>query len=294
MLKAYCNERKQLVETGLRELLPQLNAPELAGVLTESMGYSLFAGGKRLRPILLMAAAEALGADGKQFLPCACALEMIHTYSLIHDDLPAMDNDDFRRGKPTNHKVYGEAVAILAGDALLTGTFELIATQRGVAPEILLAVSREIAQAAGSKGMIGGQVIDMLFEEKQADLRTLQQMHRGKTGALFCAAIRSGALLGGATDKQLAALTGYAEYLGLAFQITDDIIDVTGTQEAIGKPVGSDAKNLKSTYVTLFGLEQAAAHAQAAVDNALEQLTDFGEQAAVLRELVRQILARDH
>lgn len=294
MLKAYCNERKQLVETGLRELLPQLNAPELAGVLTESMGYSLFAGGKRLRPILLMAAAEALGADGKQFLPCACALEMIHTYSLIHDDLPAMDNDDFRRGKPTNHKVYGEAVAILAGDALLTGAFELIATQRGVAPEILLAVSREIAQAAGSKGMIGGQVIDMLFEEKQADLRTLQQMHRGKTGALFCAAIRSGALLGGATDKQLAALTGYAEYLGLAFQITDDILDVTGTQEAIGKPVGSDAKNLKSTYVTLFGLEQAAAHAQAAVDNALEQLTDFGEQAAVLRELVRQILARDH
>ncbi|WP_346354186.1 polyprenyl synthetase family protein [Azotosporobacter soli] len=294
MLVNYCQGRKVLIENAMREFLAQIHAPSLAEILNQSMDYSLFAGGKRLRPILLMAAAEAVGTDGRIFLPCACALEMIHTYSLIHDDLPAMDNDDFRRGKPTNHKVYGESIAILAGDALLTGAFELIAKQPQVAPEVLLRVSGEIAQAAGSKGMIGGQVIDILFEQKQADLATLQEMHRGKTGALFCAAIRSGALLADATDLQLKALTEYAENLGLAFQITDDILDVTGTQENIGKPVGSDVKNMKSTYATLFSLTEARQHAKNAIDSAVESLAIFGESADVLRELVRQLLSRNH
>lgn len=293
MLKTYFEERKLLVENELRKIMPVLAAPEPAEVLNEAAAYSLLAGGKRLRPILLMAAAEAVGGEGERFLPCACALEMIHTYSLIHDDLPAMDNDDYRRGKLTNHKVYGEAVAILAGDALLTGAFEMIAAQPGVEAATLLKIVREVAAAAGSKGMIGGQIIDLVCENKTIDLATLQKMHRGKTGALFCAAIRSGALLGGADEKELAALTEYAEYLGLAFQITDDILDVTGTEEMIGKPVGSDQKNLKSTYVTLFSLPEAQLHAQAAVEKALECLNIFDDKAAVLRELVKLILRRD-
>lgn len=293
MLQTYFTERKLLIEEALKKTSHLLAAPELGGILTEAMQYSLMAGGKRLRPILLMAAAEAVGGDGRRFLPCACALEMIHTYSLVHDDLPAMDNDDYRRGKLTNHKVYGEAIAILAGDALLTGAFELIASQPNVEAFTLLQVTREIAQAAGSKGMIGGQVIDLLFEERQADLAALQEMHRGKTGALFRAAIRSGALLAGADARQLAALTEYAEYLGLAFQITDDILDVSGTQEKIGKPVGSDAKNLKSTYATLFSLPEASSHAENAVEKAIDSLEIFGERAAILRELVSMILSRD-
>ena len=257
------------------------------------MNYSLMAGGKRLRPILIMAAADALGVDGEKFLRLSTSIEFIHTYSLIHDDLPAMDNDDYRRGKLTNHKVFGEALAILAGDALLTMAFEIIATDKNVDAETKVKIITEMSKAAGAEGMVGGQVIDMQSENKKIDIQTLKQMHAAKTGALFCAAIRSGAILAGADEKQLANLTEYARQFGLAFQITDDILDVVGDEKTIGKPVGSDEKNHKSTYVTLGSLESAKALAQEAVDKAKASLVDFGENAEFLRALVDYLITRN-
>lgn len=261
--------------------------------LAESMEYSLMAGGKRLRPILVMAAADAVGARGTDFVQAACGIEMIHTYSLIHDDLPAMDNDDYRRGKLTNHKVFGEALAILAGDALLTQAFEVILRQQGVPAQVLLEVLREMSIAAGPNGMVGGQVIDMLSEGKRISMEELRKMHMGKTGALFRAAIRSGAILGGASEAQLAALTTYADCFGLAFQITDDILDVVGDEAVIGKPVGSDERNEKSTYVTLTSLDEAKKLAADTVQQALEALEIFGDEAKFLRDLVKMLLERN-
>ena len=227
MFKAYCKAKLPLIDEALQKAMTIEG--EIAPTIFDSMRYSLFAGGKRLRPVLLLAAADAVGADGNKFLNVACGLEMIHTYSLIHDDLPAMDNDDYRRGKLTNHKVYGEGIAVLAGDSLLTYAFETMLSQEGVEPKTLLRVVKEIASAAGPEGMVGGQVIDMESEGKAVSLDTLQQMHRAKTGALFRAAVRAGAILGGASDEEVEALTVYAEKFGLAFQITDDILDVIGT-----------------------------------------------------------------
>ena len=291
MDKKQWNERIKLVEEALvRELgKDEALVPELA----DSMEYSLTAGGKRLRPILVMAAADAVGAKGTDFLHVACAIEMIHTYSLIHDDLPAMDNDDYRRGKLTNHKVYGEAMAILAGDALLTQAFEVILRQEGVPAEVLLQVVREMSVAAGPNGMVGGQVIDMLSEGKKISMAELRKMHMGKTGALFRAAIRSGAIMAGADEKQLEALTTYADCFGLAFQITDDILDVVGDEAVIGKPVGSDERNDKSTYVTLTSLEEARRLAADTVQKAVEALQIFGDKASFLRELVEMLLDRN-
>lgn len=291
MLKQYCSEKAELVDASLKKLVPSEHA--YAQVLFDSMRYSLFAGGKRLRPILLMAAADAVGAAGSNYLQAACSLEMIHTYSLIHDDLPAMDDDDYRRGKPTNHIVYGEGMAILAGDALLTAAFEVCLSQPGVQPAVLLEVTKEVARAAGAIGMVGGQAVDLLSEGKTLDAQTLQFMHQAKTGALFRAAIRSGAILAGASATQLEQLTVYAEQFGLAFQITDDILDVVGTQEKIGKPVGSDLRNHKATYVTIYSLEGANKLAQQAVDRALASLQDFGSEADILRSLVKHLLNRD-
>ena len=256
------------------------------------MAYSLMAGGKRLRPILLMAAADAVGVDGTRFLPVACALEMIHTYSLIHDDLPAMDNDELRRGKPTNHVVYGEGTAILAGDALLTLAFTVILRQKDVSAEALLRVVDEISRAAGAEGMVGGQMLDLEAENRQISIDELRRVHMGKTGALFRAALRSGAILAGAAEDQLEALTAYANHFGLAFQITDDILDVIGTAEEIGKPVGSDEKNHKSTYVSLTSLEDAQDLAHRTVQEAESDLYIFGERAAFLRELVGYLVNR--
>ncbi len=274
-------------------LVQELHMDEaLEPKLSESMKYSLMAGGKRLRPVLLMAAADAVGGDGDRFLVTGCAIEMIHTYSLIHDDLPAMDNDDFRRGKPTNHKVYGEGTAILAGDALLTLAFETMTRQKGVTAEAVVSVVKEMSIAAGSNGMVGGQSIDLESEDHAIDMDTLRRMHLGKTGALFRAAIRSGAILAGASEAQLSALTRYADAFGLAFQITDDILDVTGDEAAIGKPVGSDAKNHKSTYVTLTSLERAQELAASAVQEAMDALRGFGAEAEFLRELVSYLLKR--
>lgn len=288
--KAEWKKRADLVEEGLLRELKKV--PAYDETLEKAMEYSLMAGGKRLRPVLLMAAADAVGKDGAAFLTTGCAIEMIHTYSLIHDDLPAMDNDDYRRGKPTNHKVFGDGIAVLAGDALLTLAFEVILRQEGAAPETLVTVVSEMSRAAGPYGMVGGQVLDLEGEGRRLDLAALRKIHMGKTGALFCAAIRSGAILAGAKEEELAALTLYAERFGLAFQITDDILDVTGDEAAIGKPVGSDVRNEKATYVTLTSLEEAKKLAEDAVNEAVAALDIFGERAAFLRDLALFLLGR--
>lgn len=291
MMMGLWQDRKGFIE---KQLVHELERTvEIEETLSASMRYSLLAGGKRLRPVLLMAAADAVGAKGTDFVTTGCAIEMIHTYSLIHDDLPAMDNDDYRRGRKTNHKVYGDGMAVLAGDALLTLAFEVILRQEGVSNDTLVRVVREISTAAGASGMVGGQALDLVSEGKKIDMKTLRAMHMGKTGALFRASIRSGAILGGASKGQLLALTDYAEHFGLAFQITDDILDVTGDETLIGKPVGSDVRNDKSTYVTLTSLKRARELASDAVQNALRSLDSFGKKADFLRDLVSYLVNRE-
>lgn len=261
----------------------------------EAMRYSLFAGGKRVRPVLAIAAAEALGARIAGLLPIASSLELIHTYSLIHDDLPAMDNDDLRRGKPTCHKVYGDAVAILAGDGLLTMAFETLSDPgrlSSISAKRLLAVIREIATASGVHGMVGGQVVDMESEGREIDLPTLEYIHTRKTGALIRAAVRVGALYAGAGEKRLRALTRYGEMTGLAFQIADDILDITGTQEELGKDIGSDLKKGKKTFPAVYGLEESRRRAKEVVSHALEALKDLDRKADPLRELAKYIINR--
>lgn len=291
MFKELWEFRAGLVEKNLQLELAQTQI--LDENLARAMEYSLLSGGKKLRPVLLMAAADAVNGTGENFLTTASAVEMIHTYSLIHDDLPAMDNDDYRRGKLTNHKVFGEAMAILAGDALLTLAFEVVTRQKNTSYAAILSVIRELSTAAGAGGMVGGQAIDLESEGKTIDMATLRKMHMGKTGALFRAAIRSGAILASANRFQLAALTSYAENFGLAFQITDDILDVTGDEKNLGKPVGSDARNKKSTYVTLTSLEAAKKLAGDAVNDAVDALKIFGDEAEFLREMVKYLVERD-
>ena len=290
MLKEYCRSRAALVDAKLLTLISDKNEPT---IIFDAMRYSLMAGGKRLRPILLMAAADAVGARGTDYLQIACGLEMIHTYSLIHDDLPAMDNDDYRRGKLTNHKIYGEGMAILAGDGLLTAAFEVMLEQPNVEPLLLLRAVTAIAHAAGPSGMVGGQALDLISEGKQIDAATLKMIHQGKTGALFTASLRAGAIVAGAKKDKIDCLTEFGHHFGLAFQITDDILDVTGTQELIGKPVGSDEKNQKATYVSLFGLEKAKTLANEAVKDAKDSLSGFGSEANILRELTTYLLSRN-
>lgn len=295
-LKAYLQGQCNRIDTALDRFLP--DESELPHTLHKAMRYSVFAGGKRVRPILLLAACEAVGGDTERALPAACALEMIHTYSLIHDDLPAMDDDDFRRGNPTCHKVFGEATAILAGDALLTEAFKLASTLRYTAdcePAALLAVINEIATCAGSYGMVGGQVIDMESEgNADIDLATVQYIHTHKTGALIKASVVAGALLGGAAGRQLAAVTRYGEAAGLAFQIADDILDIEGTTEQIGKDAGSDEARGKATYPAIIGLSAAKEEAVAMMDEALRALEIFGPEAEPLREIARYIVQRSN
>lgn len=245
----------KITEDALRSYLPKGDLPQKA--LYDAMNYSIFAGGKRLRPMIMMMTAKMLGKAVETVLPFACAMEMIHTYSLIHDDLPAMDNDDLRRGKPTNHKVFGEATAILAGDALLTKAFEIAAkygTECAPCDKVLEAIS-VLAEAAGSEGMVGGQVIDISAEAETLD--DLKNMHSLKTGAIIRASGVIGAILSGADEAQIKAIDSYCYNLGIAFQIKDDILDVLGNEESLGKPIGSDAENNKSTYVTFCGIEKA-------------------------------------
>ena len=292
-LEAYLEAQQQRVETALDRYLPAPGA--YPPTLSEAMRYSVFAGGKRVRPILLLAAAGAVGGDGEAVLPAACAMEFVHTYSLIHDDLPAMDDDDYRRGQPTSHKVFGEAVAILAGDALLTYAFEVMAgpdlTNR-FAPAVLLEATHCLARAAGFSGMVGGQVVDMASEGRKVPLDVLEYIHRHKTAALFGAAVTIGGLLGGGSAPQLAALKCYGQAAGLAFQIADDVLDVEGDSAALGKRIGQDEKHGKATYPALLGMEASRQHAAALLNEALAALSDFDAAAERLRQLARFIVNR--
>jgi len=277
-----------MIEQGLAQL------PWNQDVLNQSMVYSLMGGGKRIRPVLALASAATVGGDVDVVLPSAVALEVIHTYSLIHDDLPAMDNDDYRRGRLSNHKVYGEANAILTGDALLTYAFELLAAPGANDPERQLRIIREVAVAAGKDGMVGGQVADVAGEGKTLNLADIEAIHKGKTGALLMASARLGGILGGGTDQQVQALTDYAQALGLAFQIKDDILDVVGNSEILGKPAGSDLRQGKATYVSLLGLEGAELQLHAQILKAHEALKPFNEAATFLSELAYYIEQRQH
>ena len=289
-LAAYMADRARAVDQALDRFLPAEAAPPES--LHKAMRYSVFAGGKRLRPVLVAAGAEVVGGTLAAVMPAACAVEMIHTYSLIHDDLPAMDNDDFRRGVPTNHKVFGEAIAILAGDALLTLAFRLLADSAGSDAQRLRNVVAEVADAAGSAGMVGGQVADIECEGKPADAAIVDYIHSHKTAALIRASIRSGALLAGATPAQLDALRAAGDALGLAFQIMDDILDITATSEELGKTAGKDQAQQKATYPAVHGLETSRRRAQALVADAHAALEPFGPPALPLRALGTFIIER--
>lgn len=292
-IKKYLKEKKELIDGALdRYISKERRYPEN---LYKSMHYSLAAGGKRLRPILALAAAEAVGGDRERTLPLACALEMIHTFSLIHDDLPAMDNDDLRRGQPTNHKVYGEGMAILAGDALLAEAFYCMTHPEkldSMPAELLLEVVRDVSSATGPRGMVGGQVIDIESEGKKLDLSELELLHLYKTGRLLSVSVTSGAKLAGAKDAELEALNRYGEAIGLAFQIADDILDIEGDVEEIGKPVGSDTGNNKATFPSIVGMKESKERAAELIDIAIEALKDFDEKADPLRQIARYIIER--
>ena len=292
-IKAYLARKKDIIDKTLEKLVPP--AKTFPPVIHEAMRYSLFAGGKRVRPVLAIAAAEAVGAATADLLPVAGALEIIHTYSLIHDDLPAMDDDDLRRGRPTCHKAYGEAIAILAGDGLLTMAFEVLSDPRrmkSIQARTMVSMIREIAVASGVFGMVGGQVVDIQSENKEIDFPTLEYIHTHKTGALIRASVRVGALYAKAGKRQFAALTRYGEMAGLAFQIVDDILDVTGKQEELGKDIGSDLEKGKKTFPSFLGLEESRRRAEEVVGEALDALKGFGRKADPLRELARFIINR--
>jgi geranylgeranyl diphosphate synthase type II len=290
--KEELKKRAKIVEEALERFLPPSTV--FPPLIHQAMRYSVMGGGKRIRPSLVMAGAEAVGGSAASVLPAACAVELIHVYSLIHDDLPAMDNDDYRRGKLTSHKVYGEAIAVLAGDALLTLAFQLLAENKAGRPEDTLKVIREAALGAGTKGLIGGQVVDIFSTGEEVDEVTLEYIHRNKTGALYRISVRTGAILAGARQDQLEALSRYAEHLGLAFQIKDDILDLVGEEKIIGKPVGSDLKNKKATYPALFGLENSREKASRECARALSAISGFGKEADFLRSLVNFVINRDY
>ena len=282
------------VEAALEAALPPESAwPE---TIHRAVRYSLFAGGKRIRPVLVLAAGEAVGGARAELVPLACAVELIHTYSLIHDDLPAMDNDDLRRGQPTSHKVFGEAIAILAGDALLTRAFHLLAELPAGASDALvrrrLAASAELGLACGTTGLIGGQVMDLESEGKAIDAASLERLHRAKTGALLKASVRGGAILGGASDEDLARLTRYADAIGLAFQVVDDVLDATEDAARLGKTAGKDQAAQKATYVSVHGLERARQLTTTLREDALAALQPLGPRGALLAALAREIVDR--
>ncbi len=296
-VRAYLNEKKEMVDAALERYFPK--APDFPPSLRQAIRHSLFAGGKRIRPILSIAAFEAVGGKGEGIFPLACALEMIHTYSLIHDDLPALDNDDLRRGKPTCHKAFGEAVAILAGDALLTEAFQLMTNGSALdlpsgKERLLLDLINRVAQAAGIAGMVGGQVVDVESEGKAVDLPTLQYIHTHKTGAMILVSVQTGARLGGAEGETLRAFTRYGERVGLAFQIADDVLNVVGKTELMGKSAGSDRPKKKATYPALLGIEESKKRARELTGLAVEALTRFGPEADPLREIARFIVLRDY
>ncbi len=292
-IEKYLEEKRQLVDRYLEAHLPPVGTSP--AVLQEAIRYSLLAGGKRIRPILTIAVAEAIGSPPASLLPVACAFEFIHTYSLIHDDLPAMDNDDFRRGKPTNHKVYGDGMAILAGDGLQTMAFEWCSRAdlvNDIEPYVQVQIIAELAIGSGNQGMVGGQVLDIQAENQQVELAELQNIHAHKTGKLIRASVRAGALLSGASLTQFEQLTGYAEDIGLAFQIADDVLNVTGTREELGKDANTDAERGKQTYPSFYGLEGAKKLAQECADRAIGRLSSFDDKADPLRGIAQYIVSR--
>jgi geranylgeranyl diphosphate synthase type II len=292
-LKAYLAEKRAMVEEALERYMPKPDGP--AADLIKAMNYSLFAGGKRLRPILCIAGVEAVGGKGEKVLPAACALELIHTYSLIHDDLPAMDNDDLRRGKPTSHKVFGEAMAILAGDGLLTEAFNMLGrldVHESLSADVMKQTISIIAAASGWQGMVGGQSVDIQSEGKEIDISLLNYIHSNKTGALITASVVSGAVLGGASQPQMDDLTMYGEKIGLAFQIADDILDIEGSTEEMGKGTGSDSKKGKNTFPSVYGLNESKEIQSRSIDSALKALDRFDHKADPLRLIARYIIER--
>ena len=291
-LNLYLSQQRERIEAALDRLLPGADA--FPQTLHQSIRYSALAPGKRLRPTLTLAAAEALGVEGDAVMPTACALECIHVFSLIHDDLPCMDNDDYRRGRLTNHKVYGDAIALLAGDALLALAFQWIAENAETVPaDRVLPTLKLVAEASGAGGMVGGQVADMESQGKDFSAETLRYIHANKTGALLTASVLAGAILAGGSAAQIAALRAYGEHIGLAFQIADDILDITGDQDKLGKPIGSDEERDKATYPKLYGLDESRRRAHAEVDAALQTLTAFDAKAEPLRAIARYIVERD-
>jgi len=289
-LSQYMESHRQRVDEALeRFLLPSGIWPQK---LNEATRYSIFAGGKRLRPVLAMASSEAVGGKMENVLPTACALEMIHTYSLIHDDLPAMDDDDLRRGQATNHKVFGEALAILAGDSLLSEAFHLISShaKNGNASATLEVITR-VAKAIGPKGMVGGQVQDLESEKKKISPEDLEHLHRHKTGKLIQVSVESGALLGGATPEQLKLLSEFGAAIGLSFQIADDVLDIEGGKE-IGKDIGSDIEKEKATYPSIMGIKKSKELAARLTEKALSSLKSLDQRADPLREIARYVVYR--
>ena len=291
-LKDYLAERSAIVDRALDRFLPKATAKP--PTIHKAMRYSLFAGGKRLRPVLCLAAAEACGGDLNDALAAACAVECIHTYSLIHDDLPCMDNDDYRRGRLTSHKVYGEGIAVLAGDALLTFAFEILTAAQGTPRYPAAALVRELAYAAGSRALIAGQVADLEGEGKKTTLRELRFIHEAKTAALLTSAIRLGAMSANATPAKLEALTAFGKHLGLAFQVIDDILDVTQTSEKLGKSAGKDVAAQKATYPALLGLEKARKEAQKLTAASLSALKPFRKAGETLQALGEYLLQREY
>jgi geranylgeranyl diphosphate synthase type II len=294
-IKSYLNRKRELVDMELAALFK--DGADGKTRLWEAMRYSALAGGKRLRPILTIAAAEAVGGDAVRTMPVACAIEMIHTYSLIHDDLPSMDDDTLRRGLPTNHIVFGESTAILAGDALLTDAFRLIVREglgRGISPEVICAVVSDISGAAGSQGMIEGQAIDLsLSGTNEVAIEEVERMHELKTGAMIRASVTAGARIGGADRRQLEKLTSYAESVGLAFQIIDDILDIEGDGD-LGKERGNDRRHGKSTYPGLAGIEESRGKVSELTHGAVLALDDFGEKAEPLRQIALYLGCRNY
>ncbi len=290
-LDKYIAEKSELINKGLTGLLSKEN--EYPQSLHKAMRYSLFAGGKRLRPVLVLAAAEAVGGGIENALNTACAFECIHTYSLIHDDLPAIDNDDLRRGRPTCHKAFGEAAAILAGDALLTAAFEMIGETRGPDADVVLRTVVEVARAAGSTGMIGGQMVDIESEGRDIVFPVLEYIHIHKTGELILAAVRCGAILGGASEEELKSLTRYGEAVGLAFQIADDILDVEGSAEETGKTPGGAKKKGKATYPSLIGIAASRQRAEELTEIAINSLSGFDRKADPLRAIAGYMVSRN-
>jgi len=292
-IKAYLRERKLLIDSFMDGYYSTPYPPK---VLRDSMVYSLSAGGKRIRPILCLASYEACGGRAEDAVPQASAIELIHTYSLIHDDLPAMDNDDLRRGKPTNHKVFGEAMAILAGDGLLTDAFCLLADRRYRRPvisdESIALCVNELAYAAGSQGMVGGQAQDLLAENSDPDPITLTFIHEHKTAALISASVRMGAILAGTRGEDLERLAVYGENIGLAFQVIDDILDVEGETEVLGKPKGSDERLNKLTYPRVFGMEESRRKAKQLIESSMAAVSSLDGRADPLREIARYMYER--